>query len=81
MRLSSFHLKTLTINHEHSQKVKRKIRRYANGFIQLFQEQPEWMSSLPDFKPFNFKGRRFMLPAEIDGKELEFVIFNSPIDK
>jgi len=44
---------------------------FKNEFIQFYNERPEWMLSLPDFKPFDFRGRRFMLPAKIDGRELE----------
>jgi len=44
---------------------------FKNQSIQLYTERPEWMASLTNFKSFDFKGRRFMLPANIDGNELE----------
>lgn len=44
---------------------------FKNQFIQIYNERPKWMVALTNFKPFNFKGRRFMLPAKIDGKKLE----------
>lgn len=39
--------------------------------LQLFQERPAWIAALAGFKSFDFTGRRFMLPARIDGIELE----------
>jgi len=42
---------------------------FKNQQITLFEERPEWMDTLPEFKPFNFKGRRFMLPANLAGKK------------
>lgn len=44
---------------------------FKNQKIQYYDERPKWMEVLPDFKPFSFKGRRLMLPAEIKGKNLE----------
>jgi len=44
---------------------------FKNQYIQFYDNRPEWMSSLSGFKPFDFKGRRFMLPAIINDKELE----------
>lgn len=44
---------------------------FKNQKIQVYDERPKWMASLPDFKPFSFKGRRLMLPAKIMGKNLE----------
>ena len=44
---------------------------FRNKEIQLFDTRPEWMLSRVDFKPFDFKGRRLMLPAEIRKKKLE----------
>lgn len=44
---------------------------FKNQFIQVYKQRPSWMGPLPNFKPFDFKGRRFMLPAKIDGEELE----------
>ena len=44
---------------------------FKNQTIQLNRERSEWMDTLPSFKPFDFQGRRFMLPALIDEKELQ----------
>ncbi len=44
---------------------------FKNQFLQFYKERPEWMASLGNFQPFDFKGRRFMLPATIDGNALE----------
>lgn len=41
--------------------------------IQTYPQRPNWMTSLPSFQPFDFQGRRIMLPAVIDGKELELL--------
>ncbi len=44
---------------------------FKNQNLQFYNERPQWMASISGFKPFDFKGRRFMLPATINGKELE----------
>jgi len=46
---------------------------FKNQNIQLFNERPEWMKTLPDFKPFDFSGRRVMLPVTLDNKNYEFL--------
>lgn len=43
---------------------------FKNKSIQLYDERPDWMDSLTGFQPFDFAGRRMMLPSEIDGKQL-----------
>ena len=44
---------------------------FKNEVIQIYNERPHWMSSLSGFQAFAFDGRRFMLPTQIAGKELE----------
>jgi hypothetical protein len=44
---------------------------FKNQYIRFYNERPEWMINLPKFQHFDYKGRRFMLPATINGKELE----------
>ncbi len=44
---------------------------FQNKSIRFYTERPDWMASIQNFKPFDFKGRRFMLPGIIEGKELE----------
>jgi len=44
---------------------------FKSQFLQLYTKRPNWMNALTTFKPFSFKGRRFMLPAKIDGSALE----------
>jgi len=44
---------------------------FKNQFIQSYDKRPKWMNSLGDFKSFDFKGRRFMLPVIINDDELE----------
>lgn len=46
---------------------------FLNQEIQIHPERPKWMTSLPDFQAFDFQGRRIMLPAVVDGKELELL--------
>jgi len=46
---------------------------FKNQNIQLYNERPEWMASLPSFKSFNFSGRRIMLPVTLDNKDYEFL--------
>ncbi|OEK00681.1 hypothetical protein BFP97_03790 [Roseivirga sp. 4D4] len=46
---------------------------FANQQIQIYQNRPDWMTSLSPFQPFDFKGRRIMLPAVVDGKNLELL--------
>ena len=42
---------------------------FKHQFIQIYAKRPDWMSTLTHFQSFDFTGRRFMLPARIDGKE------------
>lgn len=44
---------------------------FKNQTLELYNERPEWMMSLSGFKPFDFTGRRIMLPATIDNKNYE----------
>lgn len=44
---------------------------FKNQLIQSYDERPNWMNNLGDFASFDFKGRRFMLPAVINDKVLE----------
>ena len=44
---------------------------FVNQEIRLFESRPQELNSLGTFKPFTFKGRRIMLPAMIDGVEME----------
>jgi len=46
---------------------------FQNQKVQLFNKRPQWMRSLPEFKPFNFVGRRIMLPVTLDNKAYEFL--------
>lgn len=46
---------------------------FKNQNIQLFYKRPEWMSSLAGFAPFDFSGRRIMLPVILDNKKFEFL--------
>lgn len=46
---------------------------FKNQKIQLYNERPEWISSLTDFKSFDFTGRRIMLPVTLDNKDYEFL--------
>lgn len=46
---------------------------FKNQKIQFFDERSKLMSSLADFKKFDFSGRRIMLPAKVDDKEDEFL--------
>lgn len=46
---------------------------FQNQQIQSYQQRPNWMASLSGFQPFDFEGRRIMLPAVIDGKKLELL--------
>lgn len=41
---------------------------FKNETISLSKNRPEWLADLGSFTPFEFKGRRIMLPAEMDGK-------------
>ncbi len=44
---------------------------FKNQELKLFYQRPEWMQSLSEFKPFDFTGRRIMLPVTIDEKDYE----------
>jgi len=46
---------------------------FKNQKIQLFDKRPKWISSLSGFKPFDFSGRRIMLPVTLDNKNYEFL--------
>ncbi|PQJ78615.1 hypothetical protein [Polaribacter porphyrae] len=46
---------------------------FKNQKIQLFDKKPNWMKSLPDFKKFDFTGRKIMLPVKVDHKDYEFL--------
>ncbi len=46
---------------------------FKNQNIQLYNERPKWMSELTEFKPFDFAGRRFMLPVTLDNKDYDFL--------
>ncbi len=39
--------------------------------IRLFDSRPEYFDELGQFTPFSFKGRRVMLPSEINGDQVE----------
>ena len=43
---------------------------FKNQKIHISNQRAEWMDTVK-FHPFSFQGRRFMLPAEIDGKKLK----------
>lgn len=44
---------------------------FKNQTLELYNERPEWMKSIPEFKPFDFTGRRIMLPVAINNKDYE----------
>jgi len=46
---------------------------FANQHVQVYQNRPDWMASLPPFQAFDFQGRRIMLPGVVDGKSLELL--------
>lgn len=46
---------------------------FLNQEIQIYAQRPSWMNSLANFQSFGFQGRRIMLPAVVDGKELELL--------
>ena len=46
---------------------------FKNQNIQFFNMRPEWIASLSGFKPFDFSGRRIMLPITLDNKDYEFL--------
>lgn len=41
--------------------------------IEFFDSRPNWMKELNDFKPFDFPGRRVMLPVTVNNKNYEFL--------
>ena len=47
---------------------------FKNNQIGLYKERPGWMRNLPKFEKFDFKGRRFMLPAIFNGKKVGVVL-------
>lgn len=44
---------------------------FISQTLQLFDNRPSWMDTIPGFQSFSFDGRRFMLPATIRGKTLD----------
>ncbi len=46
---------------------------FKNQRLQLYNERPQWMQKLPNFVPFDFTGRRVMLPVILNGKAYEFL--------
>ncbi|WP_115463073.1 hypothetical protein [Winogradskyella aurantiaca] len=46
---------------------------FENQELQFFEKRPTWMDEINSFKPFDFPGRRIMLPVTIDGKTYEFL--------
>jgi hypothetical protein len=44
---------------------------FAAQELRLYQERPAELNELGQFAPFTFRGRRIMLPAEINGVSLE----------
>ncbi len=44
---------------------------FKNQYIQQFDQRPKSMDTVINFQSFDFKGRRFMLPAKIGGKKIE----------
>jgi len=42
---------------------------FKHQHINLYEDRPEWMTKLPAFEPFEFNGRRLMLPSKIDGRK------------
>ncbi|RNC87009.1 MAG: hypothetical protein ED556_06180 [Winogradskyella sp.] len=44
---------------------------FKNQTLELYNQRPNWMQTLPEFKPFDFTGRRIMLPTKIKDKEYE----------
>ncbi|MEL6673271.1 MAG: hypothetical protein AAFR61_13800 [Bacteroidota bacterium] len=44
---------------------------FARQELRFFAKKPAWMDTLPAFQSFDFQGRRLMLPATIQGKEME----------
>lgn len=44
---------------------------FKNQTLELYTERTEWMKTLPKFKPFDFTGRRIMLPVTINEKDYE----------
>jgi len=41
--------------------------------IRTYQDRPEWTRTLEGFKPFDFTGRRIMLPVILNNKSYEFL--------
>ena len=44
---------------------------FKNQTLELYNERPDWMKLLPEFTPFDFTGRRIMLPITINDKDYE----------
>lgn len=41
--------------------------------VKIYEDRPEWMSSLSGFTPFEYQGRRLMLPVEIEGRKRQLL--------
>ncbi|MEM8527502.1 MAG: hypothetical protein AAGG68_22870 [Bacteroidota bacterium] len=46
---------------------------FENQRIQVYDERPEWMKTLKGFTPFDFTGRRIMLPVILNNENYEFL--------
>ncbi|GGI57668.1 hypothetical protein [Winogradskyella haliclonae] len=44
---------------------------FKNQTLELYEQRPKWMKTKSEFKPFDFTGRRIMLPVVIDNKDYE----------
>ncbi len=42
---------------------------FKNQRINIYEDRPDWMTTLPAFKDFEFNGRRVMLPSTIGGRK------------
>jgi len=42
---------------------------FKNQVIRIYDERPQRMASMSGFEPFDFQGRRLMLPVEIGGRK------------
>lgn len=46
---------------------------FKNQQLQFYEKRPTWMNDMNGFKPFDFPGRRVMLPVTVDGEAYEFL--------
>ncbi len=46
---------------------------FENQFIITYVNRPDWMDALKGFRQFDFTGRRLLLPASIDGNDLNLI--------